>query len=95
MFLAFKKEVNLRSHLFPALPRQKFVKPLRDMGILLESAEITSISSHYSVWNVEEISKSQLISSDILLLRENSFINSQRGIECCRVFSEQGLIGSS
>jgi hypothetical protein len=65
------------------------------MGILLEDAKIPGISDYYTIRNVEEISKGHLISSEILCLRENAFIDSQRGIECCRVFSELGLIRSS
>ncbi len=68
MPLEFSQEAKLRGCALPALPRQKAVKPLRDMGIFLEGAEMASISGHHTVRKVEEISQRHLISSKILLL---------------------------
>ena len=71
----------LGSRLLPALSGQKSVKPLRDVRILLKEAEITSISGHLAIWDMEEISKSHLVSSKILVLCEKSFVDTQRGVE--------------
>jgi hypothetical protein len=86
------RKTNLWVHFDPTFPRLQSLTPLVHIRILLKGILESQGLHHLTIWKMKQISKRQLISSKILLLRENPIIYSERGVQSRGVPSNLCLV---